>query len=98
MLGRREVLVAGAALAAMPGRVAMAEQRRTPLHGRSRETVPAGTAATTPLGPIDTAAKFALILDVDRVLSWDEPTTVAIAAVTAAAAEAEPGAESEGRV
>ncbi len=63
MLGRRWVLVGGMTLAAMPGRVAGAEQRRAPLHARGREAPPVGTAATTPLGPLDTAAKFALILD-----------------------------------
>ena len=63
MLGRREVMLAGTALATMPGRGIGAEQRRSPARGRSRETPPAGTAATTPLGPIDTAARFALVLD-----------------------------------
>ena len=63
MLGRRGILVAGTALAAMPGRVLAAEQRRPPPRGRGREAAPASTAASTPLGPMDTAAKFALILD-----------------------------------
>ncbi len=63
MLGRRGVLVAGTALAAMPGWAAAAEQRRGPPRGRSREAPQASTAAATPLGPMDTAAKFALILD-----------------------------------
>ena len=63
MLGRREVLLAGTALAAMPGLGRGAEQRRAPPRGRGHEAVPSGTAAATPLGPIDTAAKFALILD-----------------------------------
>lgn len=64
MLGRRQVLLAGAALAALPGHVVGAEQRRPPPRGRVREAAPpAGTPAATPLGPIDTAAKFALILD-----------------------------------
>ena len=63
MLGRREILVAGTALAVVPSRSNAAEQRRTPPRGRGREAVPASTAATTPLGPMDTAARFALILD-----------------------------------
>ena len=63
MLGRRGILFAGTALAAMPGSMLAAEQRRTPPRGRGRETASATTAAATPLGPMDTAAKFALILD-----------------------------------
>ena len=63
MLGRREVLLAGAALAAIPGRGRGAEQRRVSPRGRGHDAVPNGPSAATPLGPIDTAAKFALVLD-----------------------------------
>jgi len=62
MLSRRQILVAGTALAVLRGTRAEAQQRRTPAHA-GRTPVPAGTPATTPLGPIDTAAKFALIMD-----------------------------------
>ena len=61
MLQRRYILVSGAALATCAG--AQAQQRRTTPHGRTREAAATGTPATTPLGPVDTAAKFALIMD-----------------------------------
>src|SRR3954447_1203736 len=61
MLDRRTLLATGAAL--LP--VAAQAQRRQP--GRSREAAaapgPAGSSATTPLGPLDTAAKWAAIID-----------------------------------
>src|SRR3954447_10331257 len=61
MLDRRTLLATGAAL--LP--VAPQAQRRQP--GRSREAAaapgPAGSPATTPLGPLDTAAKWAAIID-----------------------------------
>ena len=63
MLSRRQVLIAGTAIAAMPGLDAMAQQRRTVPQGKAAAAVPAGTPAATPLGPLDTAARFALILD-----------------------------------
>jgi len=59
MLSRRHVLVAATALAASP---TQAQQRRATAHGR-RDPAPVGTPAATPLGPIDTAARFALIMD-----------------------------------
>lgn len=61
MLSRRAMLVTGSALAALP---AAAQQPRRPAQrpGR-REPAPTGSPATTPLGPLDTAAKYALILD-----------------------------------
>jgi D-alanyl-D-alanine carboxypeptidase (penicillin-binding protein 5/6) len=62
MLSRRQILVAGTALAALPGASVQAQQRRPATHGR-RDPTPTGTPAATPLGPIDTAAKFALIMD-----------------------------------
>ncbi len=64
MLKRRHLLVSSAALTALPEAGAQAQQRRTAPHGgRSRDPVPTGTPAATPLGPLDTAARFALIMD-----------------------------------
>src|SRR4051812_36300623 len=61
MLDRRTLLATGAAL--LP--VAAQAQRRQP--GRNREAAaapaPTGSPATTPLGPLDTAAKWAAIID-----------------------------------
>ena len=58
MLDRRLLLAAAAAAPAGP---ALAQRRAA---GRNRPPPPpTGTPATTPLGPIDTAAKFALIMD-----------------------------------
>jgi len=64
MLNRRYILVAGAAL---PGAVlsgtARAQARR-PARGRGEQpAAPTSTPATTPLGPIDSAAKYALVMD-----------------------------------
>ncbi len=64
MLKRRHLLVSSAALTALPEAGAQAQQRRTAPHGgRSRDPVPTSTPAATPLGPLDTAARFALIMD-----------------------------------
>ena len=60
MLSRRQVLAAGAAVAATPGVDALAQRRP---QGKASVAAPAGTPAMTPLGPLDTAARFALILD-----------------------------------
>ncbi len=59
MLDRRTLLAAGATLA--PGAALAAPPRRG--GSRHQEAAPTGTPAQTPLGPIDTAAKYALILD-----------------------------------
>ncbi len=61
---RRTILAAGAVMpgAVMPGAALAAEPRRT-RGGRHNEAAPTGTPAATPLGPIDTAAKYALIMD-----------------------------------
>ena len=60
MLNRRHVLAAATVLAALPG--AASAQRRNP-RGKGKDPAPTGTPATTPLGPLDTAAKYALIMD-----------------------------------
>jgi D-alanyl-D-alanine carboxypeptidase (penicillin-binding protein 5/6) len=68
---RRTILAAGAVMpgAVMSGAVmsgagaALAAEPRRTRGGRHNESAPAGTPATTPLGPIDTAAKYALIMD-----------------------------------
>ena len=62
MLSRRHVLLAASALAATPGAGAFA-QRRGGVRGRAHDPAPTGTPAATPLGPLDTAARFALIMD-----------------------------------
>ncbi|WP_158744585.1 D-alanyl-D-alanine carboxypeptidase family protein [Acidisphaera sp. L21] len=61
-LTRRILLATSSALVATP---ALA-QRRAPRAGRgkaSAEPVPTGNPAQTPLGPIDTAAKYAIVVD-----------------------------------
>ena len=63
MLNRRFILAAGAAL---PGALLSpaAQAQRRPARGRhDQPAAPTGTPAQTPLGPIDTAAKYALIMD-----------------------------------
>ena len=60
MLDRRHVLAAATALAALPG-AANAQRRNS--RGKGKDQAPTGTPATTPLGPLDTAAKYALIMD-----------------------------------
>ena len=62
MLDRRHLLAAGAAVTAGSGS-ARAEQRHPTPHGRTHDSVPTGTPAYTPLGPLDTAARYALIMD-----------------------------------
>ncbi len=63
MLSRRQVLVAGTAVAAMPALDAVAQQRRTAAQGKAAAAAPTVKPAATPLGPLDTAARFAMILD-----------------------------------
>jgi len=65
MLDRRTILAAGAALAPamLPGAALAAEPHRSARGGHHQEAAPTGTPAQTPLGPIDTAAKYALIMD-----------------------------------
>ena len=69
MSARRDLLLAGAAVGAgaavtglpMP---ALAQQRRAPA-GRVAPAAPAGTPASTPIGPFETSARQALIIDAD---------------------------------
>ena len=68
MLSRRLALMAYSLVAAMP---AFAQSNRHPAprpatpggRGRSKEPGPTGSPADTPLGPVDTAAKWAIALD-----------------------------------
>ncbi len=66
MLNRR-ILLAQALLAATASQASAQPARRPPARAprqaRRAEPGPAGTPATTPLGPLDTAAKFAFIMD-----------------------------------
>jgi serine-type D-Ala-D-Ala carboxypeptidase (penicillin-binding protein 5/6) len=64
---RRILLLAGSALVSMP---ALAQQRRRPAahpaaHGKGAqaEAQPTGSPADTPVGPVDTAARWAYIMD-----------------------------------
>ncbi len=60
-LSRRRLLGSAALLAAAPA----SAQRRPPHagHAKPADAVPAGAPAATPLGPIDTAAKYAFVMD-----------------------------------
>ena len=60
MLNRRTLLAAGAALATSP---ALAAERRARAHKPAAEAGPPETPATTALGPVDTAARYALVMD-----------------------------------
>ena len=60
MMLRRSLLLAGTTLCAAP---AMAQSRRPPPSRPGRPPAPTGTPANTPLGPLDTAAKYALVMD-----------------------------------
>ena len=59
MLDRRSLVAAAAVLPV----AAQAQQRRPPARGRNTPPPPTGSPAQTPLGPLDTAAKYALIMD-----------------------------------
>ncbi len=63
MLNRRSVLVAGTALVALPAVAAPHAPRGR--HGAAAppDPVPTGAPATTALGPIDTAARYAIVVD-----------------------------------
>ena len=59
---RRGMLMAGSALVAIPARA----QKRPPKAGRAKtvsDPVPTGSPANTPLGPLDTEAKYAFVTD-----------------------------------
>ena len=66
MLRRRHLLAAAPILSATPILAAAPAAAAPPPRraaGRARDPVPTGTPATTPLGPVDTAAKYALVMD-----------------------------------
>ena len=67
MLTRRLVMLAPSALAAAP---ALGQTRKPPAkpaapggHARSKDAAPTGSPADTPLGPVDTVARWAYIQD-----------------------------------
>ena len=71
MLTRRLAVLASALVASVP---AFAQQRKPPVvhppavhpqagRPRTKDAVPTGSPADTPLGPVDTAAKWALVID-----------------------------------
>jgi serine-type D-Ala-D-Ala carboxypeptidase (penicillin-binding protein 5/6) len=65
MLSRRSTLLAGAAASAtLAVSLASASAQRKP-HGKAADKAPppVGSPAATPVGPVDTAAKYALIID-----------------------------------
>ena len=64
-MNRRSVLLAGAAFAgaAACGGPALAQRRGHGGKARAKEDTPVGTPGDTPLGPIDTAARWAFISD-----------------------------------
>ena len=59
-LSRRALIGSAAALATAP---ALAQRRPHAGRGKQEAAAPTGSPASTPLGPIDTAAKYAFILD-----------------------------------
>ena len=69
MLNRRTLLLSGAALSSATPAFAQAPKKPAPAHPapvrprRPAEPVPTGSPAQTPLGPLDTAAKFAVAID-----------------------------------
>ena len=65
-MGRRGLLLAGAASAALAAQPAFAQQRRpAPVrHGaKNADPVPTGTPAQTPVGPLDLASRWAVVID-----------------------------------
>ena len=65
-VGRRGLLLAGAASAAFAAQPAFAQQRRPApaRHGtKNADPVPAGTPAQTPVGPLDLASRWAVVID-----------------------------------
>lgn len=62
MLNRR-TLLAGAALVPVALEPGAAEAQRRPARGRPAAAVPTGSPGTTPLGPLDTMAKWAVVMD-----------------------------------
>jgi len=64
-LNRRALLLAGSALAASPALAERHPASQAAQRGSRRPDAPppSGSAAATPLGPIDTAARYAIIMD-----------------------------------
>src|SRR5690348_14905723 len=63
--GRRAVLLAGLALPAAPALAQPRQQGHGRAGGRQANPLPVGSPATTMLGPFDTPARQAIILDFD---------------------------------
>jgi D-alanyl-D-alanine carboxypeptidase (penicillin-binding protein 5/6) len=63
MLNRRSLLVAGTALAVLPAAAPPPPHAARTRRGAAPDPAPVGTPATTALGPIDTAARYAIVVD-----------------------------------
>jgi D-alanyl-D-alanine carboxypeptidase (penicillin-binding protein 5/6) len=64
MLTRRTALVASAALVSVPA-FAQSKKGKAGAHGKSKDPVSAGSPANTPVGPVDTTARWAYAMDFD---------------------------------
>ncbi|WP_338662722.1 D-alanyl-D-alanine carboxypeptidase family protein [Pararoseomonas sp. SCSIO 73927] len=62
---KRRNVIGAAALLGLVGNEALAQARNAPARGSRAPAAPAGTPATTPLGPVDTLGRQVLIIDAD---------------------------------